>query len=390
MPSKKSIIIIVGLAAAVAAGFAWKDRQPKAADAGPERAGKGDSRPTPVTALIVAKRDIPMRHEFSGTVVSANQVDLRAQVAGTVAAIKVAEGASVAKGDLLVVLDDRADAAMLQKLDAQIARTRAQLADAQRALNRSRELVAQGFVSKSATDTAESNASALTAALAADQAALAAARVESGYRRIVAPMSGRVGAIAVRPGSLVQPSGAPLLTLTQFNPIEVSFSVPERLLSQLITARQADAVEVRLSVAGKPMAGKLSFVDTTVDAASGAIKAKATFANPQDLLWPGAQLQVEVTLGTLKDAIAVPAQAVMNGPNGSFVYQIGDDASAKPLPVRLLRLGEGLAVVEGISPGTKVVVEGGPNLRPGAKVQEAKPGDGPAGKSERKHKKADA
>ncbi|QNM97339.1 efflux RND transporter periplasmic adaptor subunit [Chitinimonas koreensis] len=355
---------------------------------GQAAAGQGDRPQLVVTALSRAQ-DVPLQLEAQGTVTALNSVELRPQVASTVRQVHIREGQEVRAGQPLFTLDDRADSARVAQGGAELAQTRAQLADAERNLARSKALQAQGFVSQSAVDTAQSNYDALKAGLAAKGAELAGARVSQGYQRIAAPFAGRVGAIDVHPGSLVQPGmTAPLLTLTQLDPIGVGFTLPEAELNRLLANQAAGPVAARVQLAdGRTLEGKLTFIDNAVDSASGSIRLKAEFANPDRKLWPGAFTRISIDLGTEKQAVVLPVGAVQTGPEGQFVYLVDAGQAVRPQPVKLARIvtveGSQYAVVTGLPAGQRVVAEGGQNLRPGSKVHEGKPGgkaaDKPAG-----------
>lgn len=353
---------------------------------GQAAAGPGDRPQLVVTALSRAQ-DVPLQLEAQGTVTALNSVELRPQVASTVRQVHIREGQDVRAGQLLFTLDDRADSARVAQGGAELAQTRAQLADAERNLKRSQALQAQGFVSQSAVDTAQSNYDTLKAGLAAKDAELAGARVGLGYQRIAAPFAGRVGAIDVHPGSLVQPGmTAPLLTLTQLDPIGVGFTLPEAELNRLLANQAAGPVVARVQLAdGRTLEGKLTFIDNAVDSASGSIRLKAEFANPDRRLWPGAFTRIAVDLGIEKQAVVLPVGAVQTGPEGQFVYLVDAGQAARPQPVKLARIvtveGSQYAVVTGLQAGLRVVAEGGQNLRPGSKVHEGKPGGKPSARA---------
>ncbi|WP_269531162.1 efflux RND transporter periplasmic adaptor subunit [Chitinimonas sp. BJYL2] len=361
------------LGTGVVAVVAWAAFKPAAAG-GPE--GSGDKAQL-VTTLIAQARDVPLRVEAQGTVTALNSVELRPQVSSTIRTIHVREGQDVRAGQVLFTLDTRNDAAKVAQSDADLAQVRAQLKDAERALARAQELRRQNFVSQSAVDSAQSSADALKASLAAREAALGSAKVALSYQTITAPFAGRIGAIDVHPGALVQPGmAAPLTTITQLDPVSVAFTLPERELSRLLASQaQGEAPAQVLPDQGKPIPGKLRFVDNKVDTATGTILVKAEFPNTQRLLWPGAFARVAIELGTEKQAVVLPSGALQTGPQGGFVYVVADDNTVKPQPIKLSRMiteeGKQFGIVSGVKAGNKVVVEGGGNLRPGATVKEA-------------------
>ncbi len=298
----------------------------------------------------------------------------------------VREGQFVKKGERLFTLDAQTEAANLGKAEAQVAKSRTELRNAERNWRRQQELFAQKFISQTALDTAQSLVDSWRAQLAADLAASEAARVARNYAEIVAPIAGRTGAVAVYPGTLVQPSGAALVSIAQIDPIQVSFTLPERELNALKKALSERAPEVMVNGVGgvsgdeKSAAvarrGVLSFIDNAVDSASGTVRAKATFANTDGALWPGMFVKVSLAARTLSNVLTVPTQAIQTGPEKKFVYVMDATGSVADVPVSVLLVQDNLAVIEGAAEGAKVVVEGAQNLRPGSKITEGKTSEG--------------
>lgn len=348
-----------------------------------------------VTTTQAELRDVPVRLLANGTVTALQSVDLRSQVTSTVQLVHIREGQNVKAGDLLFTLDSRTEEANLKKALAQVEKDRADLATAKRNLERQRELFNQKFISQAALDTVQNQVDTLSGQLAIDQAAVEGARVAIAYTQIRAPFGGRTGAINVRPGSLVQPSAnnsasgtgsgaAPLVTITQIDPITVAFTLPEKELPELQQALARGPVMASASPPGGGTAhkGRIIFVDNAVDTTTGTIRLKAEFTNTDAALWPGMYVNVAVAPRVLEHATVVPAQAVQTGPDSRFVYVVGDDRKALARPVKLGYVEQGFAVVEGIAPGTRVVVEGAQNVRPGGVVAEAEhaaPADAAAG-----------
>ncbi|HMN74750.1 MAG TPA: efflux RND transporter periplasmic adaptor subunit [Burkholderiaceae bacterium] len=327
--------------------------------------------PVSVSTFVAERRDWPETIATSGTVTALNTVEIRPQVASVIEKVHIAEGQFVKAGELLFTLDSRADAANLAKAQAQLQRDQAALADAERQLARSRDLLNQKFVSQSAVDTNLTLVEGQRAAVGADQAAIAAARVALSYSRIVAPSAGRAGAIDVYAGSYVQPSGAPLVTITQLDPIAVAFTLPQRNLQDVLGGLKAGnaPVSAELPDGRATLTGRLQFVDNVVDAASGTVRLKAEFDNKQHLLWPGAYVNVRLVVRTLPGVIVIPQAAIIQGPSAKTVFVVGADGKAAQREVELIASAGTLAVVSGIAPGTPVVVEGKQNLRPGSAVQ---------------------
>ncbi len=339
-------------------------------DKAPPPAAKGGGAPVPVTVAVVERRDVPVRLRTNGTVVALQSVDIRAQITSTVREVHIREGQTVAKGDLLVSLDSRAEEANLKKAEAQVEKDRADLANGQRTLERQRQLFAQKFISQSALDASENQVETLKGQLAVDLAAVEAARVALANTLIRASFAGRTGAIGVRPGSLVQPNGTVLVTVTQIDPIQVAFTLPEKELPGLQRALAAGGVSAEATPDGgrQVLTGRVNFLDNAVDTATGTIRVKAEFDNRASRLWPGMYVNVTVAPRTLEKASVVPVQAVQTGPENRFVYVVGDDRKVSTRPVRVEYLDAAIAAVTGVEPDMKVVVEGAQNLRPGSLV----------------------
>lgn len=355
-------------------GAAWwlvKRGETAAAQKSAAAAKAGADKPVLVTLAEVRKQNVPVVLQLTGTVTPLNSVEVRPQTSNLIREVHVKEGQFVKAGQLLFTLDDRTDLANLQKARAQLQRDLASQADLDRQVKRSQELVAQNFIAKSAVDTTISQRDAQKAAVAADQAAVRAAQVAVDFATLRAPVAGRIGAVQVYPGSLVTPA-AGVVTVTQLDPIAVSFPVPEKNLQDLLTAVRAHLVVTAAPGGGRPdVRGTLDFVDNAVDPQIGTVRAKAVFANPDYNLWPGQFVQTKVTVRTLEDVAVIPAAAVLTLAAGNAVFVI-DPATKKAAqrPVELLHTFGTQVAVTGIRPGEKVVLEGKQNLHDGTLVQE--------------------
>ena len=329
--------------------------------------------PVSVGTVRAEQRDVEVTLDATGTVASLNSVEVRPQVAAVVEKVHVREGQFVRAGEPLFTLDSRAVQTDVAKAQAQLQRDLASLADAERNLARSKELFAQNFVSRVAVDTNQTLVDAQRAAVAADRAAIEAARVNLSYTRIAAPYAGRAGLVPVAPGSFVSPNAtAPLVTITQLDPIAVAFSLPQRNLSDALqTLRSGGGRVTAVLPEGRgTLHGKLHFVDNVVDASSGAVKVKALFDNPDEKLWPGAFVGVKLAVQTLKGAIVVPQAAIVQGARGKvvFVVDAGNKVASRPVDV-VQPLGQE-AVVTGVQAGERIIVDGRQNVRPGLAVVE--------------------
>lgn len=379
---------VVSLVLVLAAGTAWYLWGPRSG-AGAQSAGAAASGaasgaaggPVSVTAVRAEKRDVEVQLDATGTVSAIVSVDVKPQVSSMVLKVHVREGQFVRAGEPLFTLDARTDEANLGKAQAQLQKDLAALADAQRQLARSKDLLAQNFISQGALDTNQALVDSQLAVVAADRAAIDAARAALSYSRIVAPSAGRVGQVPVDAGSYVQPGGPALVTVTQLDPIAVAFNLPQRNLPDALASLRSGGASVRavLPEGRGTLTGKLQFVDNVVDAATGTVRVKAVFDNKEQKLWPGAFVGVRLTVQTLKDAVVVPQAAIVQSTRGSVVFVIGEGNRVTARPVQVVHAEGNDAAVTGLDGGERIVVEGRQNVRPGSTVVE-RSAETPAGR----------
>ncbi|OON59859.1 efflux transporter periplasmic adaptor subunit [Massilia sp. KIM] len=382
---KKNMGLIAAAAAVVLAGGWYLNQGSAHAEAGPGKGGPGKGGaggPPPVTVNVVApqRQDVGVELLATGTVTPVRTVDLHPQTTATIRQVHIKEGDFVKEGQLMFSLDDRADRANVARAEAQVARDRAQLADLERQFKRSQELVAQKFLAQSAVDSLQSQVEAQRALVQSNAAAARASQVAASYTAIRAPMTGRVGAIDVHPGSLVQPTTS-LTTITQLDPINVSFTLPESALASILSAQKQGKVEVRAKVTddSQDVVGRLSFIDNTVDPQAGTIRVKGEFGNADTGLWPGQYVTARVTVQTIRDAVVIPQTAIITSTAGTFVYVAGADGAARQVPVKRLHAFGDFAAVSGLAGNESVITEGKQNLRPGGKIRLAGKGQGAQG-----------
>jgi hypothetical protein len=327
--------------------------------------------PVSVTTAKAESRDMAVSLRTTGTVFPLASVDIKAQTNSLVTKMHIKGGQFVRAGDPLFTLDGRAEEANLAKARAQLAKDQASLADTQRQLKRAQELLAQNFVAKSVVDTAQAAVDAASATLLADEAAIDAARVALSYTQISSPLNGRAGALSVSIGTALQSNVSPIVTITQLDPIAVTFNLPQRNLAQAIAALKDGGAKVTATLAdnGGSFEGRLYFVDNAVDAASGTVRARAKFDNKAGRLWPGAFVEISQTINTLKDAVLVPQAALIQGARGTIVYVV-EDGKAVMRPVKQVAGQSGEAAITGVTAGESVVVDGKQNVRPGATLVE--------------------
>ena len=339
-------------------------------------AGKKAGGPQVITSVVVQKKDIPLVIEATGTTVSNSIVDIRPMVTNTVSKIHIKDGEEVKEGQLLFTLDDRNDKANYERLKA--------LADdAQKQYQRAKELVEKNFISRAGLETSLANAKSA-------QAAARSAEVQLSFDSIRSPINGRAGIINVFPGSLVQASNivstatsstatssvGSMVTITQLNPINVQFVIPEKDIPIILENKKGDApltVKVTIGDTGKnTYEGQVLVIDNQVDPLIAAVRVKAQIQNDKLEVLPGQFARVSLNANTLKDVIAVPTQAIVIGPNGRLVYVVDKDDKVTAKPVKATYEYLGTSVITGINAGDRIVVEGKQNLRTGSKVREAK------------------
>ncbi len=356
-----------GAAAAVAVAYFVLDRPEKGKAAAPP--------PAPVLVAPVRSGDVPIELDALGRVSAYNTVTVRAMVGGQIKRIAFADGQVVAANDTLVQIDPRPFQATVDQDKATVDRDRANLANAESDLRRYGPLLKQGVTSQQQVETQKSLVSQLRATVAADLAALARDQVQLGFTTVAAPIAGVLGLRLVDAGNIVSPSDpAGLVVLTQVQPIAVLFTVPQSGLSD-IRARQAVAGDRGLAVeawtqdaARKLGEGRLEALSNQVDATSGTLTLKATFPNPDRALWPGASVLARLVLDTQQGGLTVPSAALDQGPQGPFVWLVGD-GTVKAVPVQVRQIANGQVLVsKGLQAGQMVVTDGQYGLSDGAHV----------------------
>jgi multidrug efflux system membrane fusion protein len=327
----------------------------------------------PVTTAVVAEKAIPLELEVIGTVEAFQTVQVRAQITGELTSVNFKEGDDVKKGQVLFTLDRRPLEAALEQARANLARDTAQAVNAAAQAKRYDDLAARGIATREQVETSHTAATALDATVAADRAAVENATVQLQYATIAAPISGRTGALIVHPGNLVRANDqTPLVIINQISPIYVTFGIPEARLPELkryMAERSVKVAALAPTDSGPPSEGRISFVDNSVDATTGTIKIKGTFANEARHLWPGQFVNVSVTLTTDPHAVVVPTAAVQAGQQGTYVFVVKPDQTVELRDVQVARTADAESVIKtGLTPGETVVTDGQLRLVPGSRV----------------------
>lgn len=364
------MIVFLSVTLGAAAFMFARGRKQEAASA----AAAHPQRPVPVVVAAAERRDVPIVLEGLGTVTPFSTVSVRAQVDGPLQSVAFKEGAVVRKGQVLAQLDPRPFQIALAQASATLRRDQAQLRNAMLDLSRYRGLLGKQLVPKQQVDTQQTAVDAAKATVAMDRAQVANAKLQLGYTRILSPLDGVTGIRQVDPGNLVRasdPTG--LVVLTQLDPISVVFTLPQDSLERVQRAQAKGSLSTEAwSRDGRERiaTGKLMVIDNQVNAAAASVRFKANFANPQHALWPGAFVKARLVVEARQGVVVVEAAAVQHGPQGTFVYVVGDDHKAQQRAVVVESTEGTLAILtSGVQPGELVVTDGQNQLKAGAVVE---------------------
>jgi len=389
---------------------------------------KDKVRPVTVSLAPALLADIPLIQQAIGNVEALENVSIQPQISGQLTKIHFSQGAFVHKGQLLFELDSRLQAANLSQLEAMLARSQALVRQAKANLTkastltavaeanlkrdmaqkefaslelaRNKQLLEKDYLALQQYQLQQNSLQAAEATLVADRAALvnakaqvqaeqaalqtamasvnadlaslASARVQLGFSKIYAPLSGKTGPILINVGNNVVANNSVLVNIKRLSPILVSFAVPEKELGPFQAALRSQGVPVTAEIKGEKSVqeeGRLSFVDNQVNKATGMVTLKATFDNRDGHLWPGLFVPVSARLGVQNQVLTIPAAAVQKGPSGDFVY-LFVQGKAHMQAVKVARISLGTAVIsQGLKPGQKVIVTGLQALSPDAPVK---------------------
>jgi membrane fusion protein, multidrug efflux system len=338
----------------------------------------------PVTAAIAKQADVPNIVNTIGTVQSIDSVAIQPRVSGTIMKIEFTPGQDVKQGQELFLIDPRPYQAALDQTKAQLAHDEGVLEEAQMDLARYQTLEKQKAIPTQQEQDQVYVVKQDQGTVQLDQANVETAQLNLQYCHVTAPISGRAGALLIDLGNLVGPqiggqatttatttassttygqstASNSLVSITQVRPIYVSFNVPQTMLGQILSNKDAGALEVdAYSQAGKLLEkGKVTLTNNQVNTSTGTILLQSTFANTHETLWPGEFVTVKLILGMQRNVVTVPDQAVMAGPSGLYVYVIGADNKVHRVDVQIAARQSGIAVIKkGISAGEKVVTNG--------------------------------
>lgn len=328
--------------------------------------------PAPVRTARAMKKDVHVVQTTIGTVVSPATVQVTAQVQGKLLKAYFQEGQLVHKGDALFLIDPSPFQNALAQARAQLAKDTATAQAAQNDQRRYTALFAQNAISQQQRDQAVATAKADAATVEADQAAVNIAAENLGYTRILSPIDGKTGPILIQPGNLITVAGTtPLVSITQIQPIKLSFFLSQGQLTQIQNQLAAGKLEAVVPMPGTlGEQAKVDFISNAVAANTGTIELRATFQNADQRLVPGQSVNVGVTLNQVPGATVVPRDAVNVGPDSSYVYVLDKGHVVSSKTVKVLNDDGVVDAIQGdVKPGDQVVVEGQLRIVPGSKVQ---------------------
>jgi multidrug efflux system membrane fusion protein len=390
--------IIALLALAALGWLVWhlthKEPENAAAGARPSAAGAqgpggpGASGPrggTPATTVgvgVAEQVDLPVTLEAIGTVNAAATVTVRPQVSGVFREILFTEGQMVKAGQTMAVIDPSQFQMALMQATGQRQRDEAQLENARLTLQRYRTLLSQDSIARQDVDTQAALVRQLEGTVVADRAVEGTAKLNLGYSKVVAPISGRVGLRTVDVGNIIGPNDANgIAVITQVSPIDVQFAIPQDRVPDVqlglgqngkMTVTALD--RTRATVLDE---GKFYALDNQVDVQTGTVKAKARFANAKLTLFPSQFVNVKMLLRTISGAVVVPVNALRNSSNGDYVYVL--NPQERTVAMRKVTRGQAsvdkVQIVSGVQAGERVITEGADRLKDGDKV--TLPGDRP-------------
>jgi membrane fusion protein (multidrug efflux system) len=343
--------------------------------------------PPEVSVVAVAPQSLPLTFEYVGQTAGSREVEVRARVAGILLKRNFTEGAPVGQGQSLYTIDPAPFEAALARAEADVGAAEARFEQARKNAARLKPLYAEKAVSQKDYDDTVSAEAIGAADVKAARARLTEARLNLSYTKVEAPVSGVASRSLRSEGSLVGGPETLLTTVVQVDPIWVNFGIPDNEQAQLardvragrVALPQGDAFEVALRLADGSVydrTGKLNFSDVRVSPTTGTREARAELPNPQGVLRPGEFVRVILRGATRPNALTVPQRAVLEGPQGKFVYVVNEKSQAEPRPIEVGDwAGDSWVINNGIKPGDRVIVEGLMRLGPGAPVRiaEAKP-----------------
>ncbi len=350
--------------------------------------------PPPVSVLTAATRDVPVSYEYTAQTAGFREVEVRARVSGILLKRNYREGSTVHQGESLFTIDPAPFDLAHARAAADLGVAEARQQQAQRELARLKSVHAQKAVSQKEYDDATSAERIVAAELASVRARLNEANLHLEWSRVAAPITGIAGRAAVAEGNLTSGPNTLLTTVTQTDPMYVIFGVSDR--DALALRRDVEAGRVKLPAGGKLIAkvtladgttydreGRINYTDVRVNPQTGTSETRAEFANPRHVLRAGEFVRVTLSGATRVNAIVIPQRAVLDSPQGKFVYLVSADSKAEPRPVEVSAwVADGWVINSGLQSGDRVIVDGTAKIfAPGSPVTIVTPGAKPDDKA---------
>ncbi len=374
---KKFVIAALALCLAGAGAWWWSQNSAEKTERGP-RMGGSFMGAVPVNAQQVRLDRFAVQLKALGTVTPWNAVSVTSQVSGELDKVLFDEGQFVEQGTVLAHIDPRNFQAALLQAEGALQETRAQLAGAELDLKRYQGLYKEDSVARQTLEQQQAMVAQYKGTLKVREAQRDAARLDVEHTQITAPISGRLGLRAVDAGNYVSAASTELVTITQDDPIAVSFTIPEHELQAVLQAyRQEQPLQVQAWNRDETellAEGVLDSIDNQVDVTTGSVRLKARFANPEQVLFPNQFVNVHLQVTVHDAALLLPADAIQFGTNGRFVWQVQDDDTVVIKPIEIITSdGTSSMLRSGLAAGDWVVVEGVDRLRSGSKVERVAP-----------------
>lgn len=326
----------------------------------------------PVSIAQAVARDVPVYLDAIGKIVAREVVSIQPQVSGRITQIHFVDGADLKVGQVLFTIDPRPYRAQLSAAEANLAQAKAALDLAKINFDRVASVSDPRAVARQDYDAKKNAVAVAEAQVEQNQAAVENARLNLDYCTIRSPINGRAGQRLVDLGNVVNANNSTLLVIQRMDPVYADFTIPEHELTavQQNMKRGTLRAEVRLPDAGEPREGELTFLDNSVQEATGTVKLRATVVNKDRRFWPGRFAQIRLVLSTRKDAVLIPAEAPQMSAKGQFVYVIKADATAELRPVTVGQRQDNLVVIDrGLKVGERVVTNGQLGVTPGGQVK---------------------
>ena len=332
--------------------------------------------PIEVNVVRAVEHSVPIGGLYPGRTVGSKEVQVRARVEGILLRRAYTEGQAVTAGQLLFEIDAAPFEVALNRVKAQLAQANATLSAAQRRWQRAQELIKTNAISRRERDDTESDLDFAKAAVKLAEAEVQAAKINLDYTQVKAPIAGITSREAVSEGSLVGPDNSLLTTITQLDPLWVNVSLPDKLvlgIRRMIERGEAAfegkrEVEIIVGQGEQyPFYGQINFTESAIDRRTGTVQLRAIIPNPDNALLPGQFLRVKLHGLMSLNSIVLPARAVLQGAQGTYVYKVGKDNKAEMVDVTLgMDADEGVIIESGVDAGDLIIVDGVSRVQPGA------------------------